>query len=303
MTEPTPKIDQAGVYDLPAEVYHADPVQGGSLSSTGARKLLPPSCPALYKAWADNPEEHKRAFDLGQAAHAEVLGMGRPLRVIDAADYKTTAAQQAKKDAYAANETPVLVREYEQVKAMAAAIRAHPIASALFDPASGQPEQTLIWREHGIWRRAMLDWLPNPPAEGQRLIVPDYKTAISVEPGDLRKAMDRHQLHLQDAWYRDGVRALGLDGGRLDPAFVFVFQMKTPPYLVTVAQPDPDAQLWGSRMNRHAIDIYRRCTTTGQWPGYADGVVSLELPVWTTRELEDAWEAGLYRPTREAAAA
>ena len=33
-------ITEPGVYEMPAEEYHADPVEGGSLSSTGARRLL-----------------------------------------------------------------------------------------------------------------------------------------------------------------------------------------------------------------------------------------------------------------------
>jgi len=37
-------ITEPGVYALPADVYHADPVAGGSLSSSGAKKLL--ACPA-----------------------------------------------------------------------------------------------------------------------------------------------------------------------------------------------------------------------------------------------------------------
>ncbi|MBO0827768.1 MAG: hypothetical protein J2P24_08300 [Streptosporangiales bacterium] len=49
-------ITEPGVYNLPAAVYHADPVPGGSLSQSGAKKLLPPSCPALYRYWADHPE-------------------------------------------------------------------------------------------------------------------------------------------------------------------------------------------------------------------------------------------------------
>ena len=33
----------AGVYDIPEDLYHRDPVPGGSLSCSGAKKLLPPS--------------------------------------------------------------------------------------------------------------------------------------------------------------------------------------------------------------------------------------------------------------------
>src|SRR5258708_26204894 len=39
----------AGVYGIPADAYHADPIEGGSLSSSGARRLLPPGCPALFR--------------------------------------------------------------------------------------------------------------------------------------------------------------------------------------------------------------------------------------------------------------
>lgn len=294
-------ITEPGVYDIPADVYHSDPVDGGSLSSTGARRMLPPSCPALFKHWATHTE-HKSEFDFGQAAHAEVLGIGRPLHVIDADDWRTKEARNAKVDAYAADEIPVLAKEYAQVTAMAEAIRAHPIASALFDPGAGRGEQTLVWQQHGIWRRAMLDWLPDR-GDG-RLIVPDYKTCRKADPKSLARAMADYGLHQQGAWNLDGVRQLGL-AGDLTPAFLLVFQEKSAPYLVTVAQIDPAALLWGDRLNRSAIDLYRRCVDTDTWPGYGDDeVVSLELPTYTLRQLEDAWLLGDLNPaTREALAA
>jgi hypothetical protein len=287
-----PKLTEPGVYDLPADVYHTDPIQGGSLSSTGARKLLDPSCPAAYRYWADHPEEHKKTFDYGQAAHALVLGAGRGIAVVDAADWRTKAAREAREAAYAEDRVPLLVHEHEQVVAMAAALRDHPIAGPLLDPDSGRAEQTLVWRDQatGVMRRAMLDWLPDP-GDG-RLIVPDYKTAAKVDPESLRKAMHQHGYYQQAPWYLDGVRALDLHGG-IDPAFVFVFQAKDPPYLVTIGQPDPDALLWGSRRNREAIATFAHCTATGHWPGHAgDKVISLELPAYATRQLENAWELG-----------
>lgn len=58
MTTTTWTITEPGVYDLPAEVYHADPVEGGSLSSTGARKLLPPSCPGWHVTTATGAACH-----------------------------------------------------------------------------------------------------------------------------------------------------------------------------------------------------------------------------------------------------
>jgi len=80
-------IDQPGIYPDVDEIdYHADtlltPSFGPSLSSTGARALLPPSCPALFRHQQDAPRVEKPAFDLGHAVHARILGIGLDIAVI-----------------------------------------------------------------------------------------------------------------------------------------------------------------------------------------------------------------------------
>lgn len=282
-----------GVYDLTAEDYHADPVPGGSLSSSGAKRLLPPSCPALFHHWATVGQEHKQAFDLGHAAHTLVLGVGAQMSVVDADDWRTKAAKDARAAAYAAGETPLLRAEHEQLVAMAAALAEHPSAGALLRPGTGNAEQTLIWQdqETGVWRRAMLDWTTHA-ADG-RLWIVDYKTTRSADPSAVSKALENYGYLQQAPWYLDGATELGL-AGDLEPAFLFVFQEKTPPYLVTVAQPDPEVLAWGRRRNRKALDVYRRCVETGHWPGYADDVISVALPRWATYQHEAADIAGHY---------
>lgn len=288
------EITAPGVYDLSAARYHADPVSGGSLSSSGARKLLPPSCPALFAHWRAAGGEHRAVFDVGHAAHAVVLGAGAELAVVDASDWRGKAAREERDAAYAGGRTPLLRAEYDQVQAMSAALRAHPVAAALLDPARGRPEQTLIWRDEptGVWRRAMLDWLPDA-APGRRLIVADYKTARSAEPGALSRALDSYGYAAQAAWYLDGVTALDLTGGG-PAAFVFVAQEKDPPYVVTVFEPDAEALRWGALLNRKAIETYRRCTDAGHWPGYTDDVISVGLPAWAVRQHQAALDRGAY---------
>lgn len=285
----TAPITEPGIYPMSSAQYHADPVEGGSLSSSGARKLIPPSCPALFRAWLDEGEEPSRTFDLGHLAHRQVLGAGEEIVVVDAANWRTKAAQAAQDEAYAAGKVPVLPHQWAQVEAMVAALRRHRIAGALLAEGTGTPEQALFWRDRptGIWRRALIDWIQHP-ITGQRLIVVDYKTCVCASPEAVSKAMGSFGYNSQAAWYLDGVRALGLDGG-IEPAFLCVFQEKTPPYLVTVGQPDPASLLWGDRGNRDAINAYRRCVETGHWPGYVDDVISISLPAWTIRTLEDAW--------------
>lgn len=274
-------ISESGVYTIPEDVYHSDPVPGGSLSSSGARRLLPPSCPAVFRYEQLNGRPNKKTFDFGHAAHAEVLGIGAPLEVVDAEDWRTKAAQEARKAAYAAGHVPILAAEHQQVLGMAAALREHPIASALLDPDRGQPEQSLFRLDttHEVWLRARLDWLPDP-ADG-RMIIPDYKSTVSAEPASVAKSIANYGYHQQAAWYLDMVLALGLAE---TAAFVFVMQEKTPPYLVTVAEPDSASLRIGRHLNQQALEVYAECSATDTWPGYTDDVELVSLPPWVTNK-------------------
>jgi PDDEXK-like domain of unknown function (DUF3799) len=276
----------AGVYDgMPEAMYHGDPVPGGSLSSTGARKLLPPSCPAKFRYEADNPPPPKDHLEFGSAAHKMVLGVGLDIAVIEAEDWRTKKAQDARKAARAEGKAPLLTAEYEQVMAMAAAIRSHEVASALFSLDRGKPEQSLFWQDAptGVWRRARIDWLPETWAR-ERLVVADYKTATAADLVNIPKSVASYGYHHQAAWYLDGVRALGLDA---DPAFVFLFQEKTPPYLITVVQLDAEALRIGRELNREAINLFAACSERGEWPGYSESIEVVSLPAWARRQHEE----------------
>jgi hypothetical protein len=272
-----------GLYpNLSMERYHGD---RGSLSSSGARKLLAPSCPALFRYEQDHPQPYKAVFDFGTAAHRVVLGNGPELVAIEADDWRTKAAREERDEVRAAGGVALLADEYEQVLAMADAIRRHPVASALFAPGSGRPEASVFWRDapSGVMRRARFDWLPDPRAG--RLIIPDYKTCRSAEPTALEKAMYEFGYHCQDDWYRAAARAIGLAD---DPVMVFVCQEKTAPYIVTVFEPDAEARRIAAARNRRAIEVFAECTAAGRWPGYTDEIAYLSLPTWAAiRDTEE----------------
>lgn len=307
-------ITAPGVYEIPADVYHADPVPGGSLSSTGARQLLPPSCPALYRYERDHPPAPRRVFEIGHAAHKVVLGIGPELVRIDRDVWNTNAVKAEVAAVREAGGVPLKPDRYDQVHAMAAAIRAHPIASTLFQPGydntagnhGGRAEQSLFWQDAktGVWLRARLDWLPNytiaiaatnGSRHAGRLIVPDYKTAESASPDDFDRAIYRYGYHIQAAHYLDGITALYPN--LVPPTFVFAVQEKAAPYLVTVIQPTNVALRIGRDECVRAREIYRRCVESGQWPGYsgaramergessyADDVELVGLPGWVENE-------------------
>jgi hypothetical protein len=281
----TEQITVPGLYDIPADVYHADPVPGGSLSASGAKKLLPPHCPATYRYERDNPPATTKTFEFGHAAHKEVLGTGPELVRIDADEWRKDSVKAEVAAVRARGGVPLKPVEYDRVQAMAAALRAHPYASRLFQ--RGRAEQSLFWvdKESGIWRRSMLDWLPEAGA-ATRLLVPDYKTCESADPETLQRVIWNYGYNRSAAWYLDGVRALGLGDGAA--MFVFVFQEKSPPYLVTVAQPTAFSLTVGRALNREAIQVYRRCVETGHWPGYNDDEVAvIPLPGYIENQYKE----------------
>lgn len=276
-----------GVYDgVPEELYHG---HRHSLSSSGARKLLPPSCPALFRWEQDHGRPPKRVFDLGHAAHNRVLGVGADLVVVQktakdgtrtpADDYRTASAQEHRDEIRAQGKVPVLAAELAVVDAMAKAIREHPVTRVLFDPdLGGQPEQSLFWLDPAfeVLRRARVDWLP-PTRDDGRLIVPDYKSTTSAELRAIAKSLASFGYHMQDAWYRDLLVGLGIAEA---PAFVFVFQEKTPPFLITVAEIDAPSLRVGRKKNAQALDVFAECTATDEWPSYSTEVELISLPRW-----------------------
>lgn len=269
-----------GVYDqLPADDYHRQP----ALSSSGARKLLPPSCPALFRHEQLSGQKTRRVFEVGHAAHALVLGTGPELVTVDAPDWRTNKAKAEAAEARERGAVPLLPDEHAEIRAMADALRAHPVARALLDPDRGRPEVSLFWRDAlaGVERRARLDWLPDP-GRG-RMIVPDYKSTLSASPAELPKSVYKFGYHQQDPWYLDA-----LDGCDVadDAAFVFVFQEKTAPYLVSVIELDVVARNIGREMNRRAIDLYADCLRRGVWPSYSDEIELVALPAWVERAHE-----------------
>lgn len=262
--------------DMPADVYHRD----DALSASGVKLLLPPSCPAKYRHERDHGRPPKQAFEFGHAAHKRVLGVGEAVASIDCPDWRTKKAKDFAAQCREAGVVPLLAAEMAVVEEMEAALRATPLAAALLAPGSGRAELSGFWTDppSGIRRRVRFDWLRHTQP-GRRRIIADYKTCAAADEESLQKAFVNFGYHRQAAWYLDGAKALC--GDDTDPVFVFICQEKTPPYLVNVVQPDPNAVRIGGIDNRHAIRVFAECQATGVWPGYcATDPNWLSLPTW-----------------------
>ena len=274
------KITKPGLYpDLGEEDYRA---HVDWLSVSGAKKLLPPSCPAKFKALL-GVEEHRPQFDVGKAFHAAVLGNGSEVVVVDADSWRSAAAREARDAAYTAGKVPLLIEDAAVVEAMAESVRRHDTARHLF--VGGASEVSAFWVDEatGVQCKARFDYLPEKQ-EGRRLIVPDLKSAVSADPGEFSRAAARFGYVMQQVHYSNALRHLGIEA---DPAFLFVVVEKEPPHLVNVGQfaEEDDIRATATALDK-ALRLYRDCTATDTWPGWP-GVTDLSLPTWHLYALEE----------------
>lgn len=274
------KITEPGLYpDLDDVTYRS---QHEWLSVSGAKKLLPPSCPAKFKA-SQGVEEHKPQFDVGKAFHTAVLGDGPETVVIDALDFRGKDAKAERDAAHAAGKVPLLIRDAQVVEAMAASVKAHDVAPHLF--VGGAPEVSAFWIDEatGVPCKARFDYLPDAQP-GRRLIVPDLKSAASADPDEFSRAAARFGYVMQQVHYTSALRHLGVDD---DPAFLFVVVEKDAPHLVNVGQfTQPDEIKLTAVALEKALRLFRDCTATDTWPGWT-GVTDLSLPTWHMYALEE----------------
>lgn len=269
-----------GVHDIPESTYHADP----ALSSTTARRILPPGCPALAH-WERTHPVHKDTYDIGTVAHTLTLGVGHRIHVVDAPDWRSKAAQQEKTTARELGLTPILRAQYDAAQRMAEAVHQHPIAAAILNPDHGAPERATVWDDPttGVRCRALLDWYPTSTGWG-RPIAADLKTTTSAAPSAIAKAVAAYGYQQQADFYLRGLAANGVP----DAAFLFLFVEKDPPHLVTVVELDAEALTDGNHRNTQALHLWQHCTTTGTWPGHNDtGIALVGLPKWARTPGED----------------
>lgn len=273
-----------GIHSQTLEEYLLDRCPNPSLTSSTCRILLTRS---PRHAWLAHPRlnlgfepERREPFDLGQAAHALMLGDERDFEIIDAADWRKKEHKERRNAAYMLGKIPLLAHQFEQVETMVlvgrSQLRAHRDAAGAF--IVGKPEQTLIWEQawsvkQKLWLRCRLDWLP----EGDAVFYEYKTTAASAHPGAWRRNLFDQGLDVQAAFYLRGIAAV-LD--LADARFRFVVQEREPPYALSVLELTPAALDMARRKVDEAIRIWAWCLEHDRWPGYPARVAHIDPPGW-----------------------
>jgi hypothetical protein len=275
-------ISAPGFYpNLSPADYFAEPCPAPALTNSGIGILLGQS-PAHFAAAhpaIGQPAEKRistAAQYRGSLVHRLALDKGADWQVIDAPDYRTKAAQEAKAAAEGAGLIPVLACKIKEAEAMASVIR-----QRIADAVQGQPYQTevvIAWQERGLWCRAMLDvWCP------ALSMAWDVKTAQDISDLAMGRAFARGYAR-QDAWYRRGLDAVTRDPGR--NRFGFLFVEGDAPHLSRTASIDEAYRDGSDNECERALSIFGRCMAANSWPG--PGHYTATPPSWRVREWMDA---------------
>jgi hypothetical protein len=261
------------VYDISAEVYHSDPVPGGSLSSTGARKLAN-ECPAAFKYWLDHPQPAKgvRLRHRSPQGRPRRRARTRPRR---ARHLEHQRGQGGDQEDPGRREHPAQAARPRQGQRDGRRPARPPRSRRTPGAGSGIAERTIIWNDHGVWRRIRIDWLRHDGT------IVDYKSCRSANPAKLPNHIFDYGYHQQQEYYRDGALEFGLT--ELVCPFKFIFQEKEPPYLVSVIELDSTACSIGKHLNDVALNTYALCREAGEWPGYLNTPL-VSLPAWVERQ-------------------
>ena len=274
-----------GLHSLSMDVYQADPCPTPSLSSGIANILLMQS-PA--HAWLAHPrlnpayqQDHDSRLDQGSIAHAMLLERDESaVVVVDAPDWRTKAAKEARDAAWANGKHAILAHKFEAVQNMVAAVFSFAQRTELrnvFD--TGIVERSLVWREGEIWCRARPDII----SSDMRIVV-DYKTCDSAQPDAVARQIGRMGYDVQASLYTRGMKEIGHG-----VEFIFLFQEISAPYACSLIGLANAYKEVGDAKVDSALKIWAECTDTDRWPAYSDRVLYAEPPVWEISRLDEQW--------------
>lgn len=278
-----------GVYlNVPHDTYHGDPCETPSLSSSIAKVLVERS---PMHAHAEHPrlggaskhggdDDDSAAKDRGSILDSMLFGSGPEIVRIEADDFRTKLAKEARDEARSRGAIPIIARKLDELAEVAQSMRERILDAGI--ELSGHSQVTIIWKVGNVWCRGRLDhWFPQ-----QRLIL-DLKSTYDASPAGVEKSMNAYGADIQWAAYTSGMVALVPELAGL-VKMRFVYSEPTAPFAVTIAEPDGTLQELGNRRWRRALSLWEVSTTSGIFPGYSKEILRVAAKPWLlTADMND----------------
>jgi hypothetical protein len=284
--------------DLTPAQYHAavPPGEVPALSHSLAVELLNKTPLHARRKWlargpatpqSEAAAEKRRSLEWGTLVHSELLG-GVDDRIVIAsaadgaafADWRTKAAQGARKRIYADGRVPVLEKQVAAARAFADKIRTK-LADCGIDLTPNEErfnEAAITWPEDpgaagdDVTCRAMFDHV-----DLRRGLVLDIKTAENAHPERLKRSVTDFGYDVQAAAYTSALEHLDARlAGRVKFALVVCETSTAEPMIVELGG---DFLHLGRQRWARAVQTWARCCASNTWPGYPRRI-RLECPEW-----------------------
>ncbi len=287
-------VEAPGVYDMPMGVYHLH----RSLSSGVAFRFLTQS---PIHAWFESPfnpdfaPTHEQKFVPGTVTHTLTLGKGERIAVIDADDYRTKAAREARDEAIDAGQTPILAEQYERACAMRdatyAALERHQIGNVF--KGRGEAEQSVFWQEGEVWCRCRPDWLVVKKESGGSATIYSLKTTTNAHPNVFRNRVEQLGYMFKAAFY---TRGLAMVLGTSNITYRWIVVETEPPHAVAVYEPDPMDMMAAEEDVINVIEGWGKCLREASWPAYPPRTMVLPASGYYRLRQEQRQESGEISP-------
>lgn len=261
--------------------YHADFSHFGS-TMLGDYDESPARCHALYVARTLKPDPPTPDMILGSLTHVFTFEPEK-LRAEYVIAEGCNSRRGKKWDAItelaeAEAKTPVLPSQVDKAQAMAAAVRAHPLASTILDRAESI-EQPIRWKdpETGLYLKCKPDCLVYDDVDRSTVLLPDLKTTSSLRK--FPKSIADYRYHRQSRLYRDGVQWKLPDDTEIGSLWILVG--KTAPYDVLVRRPSPRLMLQAAVELADVLGRLAESFATGKWELPESNVIeTIDVPRW-----------------------
>lgn len=175
-------------------------------------------------------------------------------------------------------------RTYEEVKALAGAVRAS--SDAMRWLSNGRSEATITWRASAPGTEGLPGW---DMALKSRLdfvggaALADLKTTRDASPRGFQSESWRYRYDAQAAFYSDAHEAAT---GRRLPYYLIAVETE-PPHVVTSYLVPEEILALGRKSYRECLERLAFCLRENVWPAYGDGDQILTLPQWAAPSNDD----------------
>ena len=273
-------------YNVSEADYHADLLcDRPTLSRSEAKVLLTQSPLHL---WSKHPRLHAvgapkkvtKVMDFGSGAHAIALGKGADIVTVEADDWKTKAAREARDAIREQGKTPMLQREKDEADVVVTALRMRLKEFSLDEKFNAaRSEVVLLWDEGPHCScRVMADKLFIDEATGSAHFF-DVKFTEDANPEWLPRQFDNMGYALQDQWYIHGLeQVFPRLSGRI--TFTFLLQETSYPYVMVPVRLGGEFRTVNISKVMRAIKKWSQCMENNRWPGYTKEILELEAPPW-----------------------